>query len=116
MQYLPSCTFSNGAIQFKDGVTSTVGAFSTYGTNQKTLESTTPGLTATLSQSSGTVNASYLTIKDITATGGATFNALWSNNNVDAGDNSGWVFGDPPIINAVEYTYALRSLTEPRRF
>lgn len=109
-------TFTNGTVQLKNGVTSTVGAFATSGTNQKFLQSTTSGSQATLSQASGTVNASYLTIKDINATGGATWNALWSNNNVDLGNNTGWFFGDQPIINAVEYTYKIRSFTEPRRF
>ena len=103
-------------MQLKDSATSTTGVFATSGSSQKFLQSTTPGTQATLTQASGTVNASYLTIKDINATGGATWNALWSNNNVDLGNNSGWVFGDPPIINAVEYTYALRSFTQPRRF
>ena len=109
-------TITNGTVQLKNGVTSTVGVFATSGTNQKFLQSTTPGSQATLSQASGTVDASYLTIQDINATGGATWNALWSNNNVDSGDNTGWFFGDQPIINAVEYTYKLRSFTQPRRF
>lgn len=109
-------TVTNGTVQLKNGVTSTVGAFATSGTNQKFLQSTVAGTQATLSQASGTVNASYLTIKDINATGGATWNSLWSNNNVDAGDNTGWVFGDPPVTLATEYTYAFRSFTQPRRF
>jgi len=109
-------TITNGTVQLKASATTTVGAFATSGTNQKYLQSTTPGTQATLSQASGTVNATYLSIKDIVATGGATWNALWSSNNVDEGNNSGWVFGDPPIISAVEYTYALRSFTQPRRF
>jgi hypothetical protein len=109
-------TVTNGTVQLKNGVTSTVGAFATSGTNQKFLQSTLAGSQATLSQASGTVNASYLTIQDINATGGATWNALWSNNNVDSGNNTGWFFGDQPIINAVEYTYKIRSFTQPRRF
>jgi hypothetical protein len=109
-------TFANGTIQLKDGVTSTVGAFATSGTNQKFLQSTTLGSQATLSQASGTVNATNLTIQDINATGGATWNALWSNNNVDLGNNTGWFFGDQPVTNAVEYTYKIRSFTQPRRF
>lgn len=111
-----SVTFTSGTLRLKDGVTSTVGAFATSGTTQKFLQSTVAGTQATLSQSSGTVSASYLTIQDIGATGGATWNSLWSNNNVDAGNNTGWVFGDPPITLATEYTYALRSFTQPRRF
>ena len=109
-------TITNGTVKLKAGATSTVGAFATSGSNQKTLQSTLAGSQATLSQASGTVSVSYLTIQDINATGGATWDSLWSNNNVDAGNNTGWVFGDPPITLATEYTYALRSFTQPRRF
>jgi hypothetical protein len=109
-------TVTNGTVQLKNGVTSTVGAFATSGTNQKFLQSTTPSSTATLSQASGTVDASYLTIRDITAIGGATFNAFTDQSNVDAGNVEGWDFGISPIVGGAEYTYALRSLTEQRRF
>jgi len=85
-------TITNGTVQLKDGVTSTVGAFSTTGTTQKFLQSTLAGSQATLSQASGTVNASYLTIQDINATGGATWNAFTTSNNVDGGNNDGWDF------------------------
>lgn len=85
-------TITNGTVQIKDGATSTVGSFATSGTNQKFLQSTVAGTQATLSQASGTVNASNLTVKDINATGGATWNAFTTNNNVDAGNNSGWDF------------------------
>jgi hypothetical protein len=85
-------TITNGTVQLKNGVTSTVGAFATSGTNQKFLQSTLLGSQATLSQASGTVNASYLTIRDINATGGATWNAFTTDNNVNAGNNLGWDF------------------------
>ncbi len=85
-------TITNGTVQLKAGATSTVGAFATSGTNQKFLQSTIAGSQATLSQAGGTVNAAYLTIKDINATGGATWNAYTTNNNVDAGNNLGWDF------------------------
>jgi hypothetical protein len=85
-------TITNGTVQLKAGVTSTVGALSTTGTTQKFLQSTLAGTKATLSQASGTVSTGYLTIKDINATGGATWNAYTTNNNVDAGNNSGWDF------------------------
>lgn len=85
-------TFSLGTVKLKNGVTSTVGAFATTGTTQKFLESTLAGSQATLSQASGTVSVSYLTIKDINATGGATWNAFTTNDNVDAGNNLGWDF------------------------
>lgn len=85
-------TITNGTVQLKAGTTSAVGAFATSGTNQKFLQSTVAGTQATLSQAGGTVNASYLTIKDINATGGATWNAYTTNNNIDAGNNLGWDF------------------------
>lgn len=108
-------TFTNGTVRLKNGVTSTVGSFATSGTTQKFLESTVAGSQATLSQASGTVSASYLTIKDINATGGATWNALYENQNVDAGGNTGWNFGGSPQT-VTEVTYRIRSFTTPRRF
>jgi hypothetical protein len=81
-----------GTVKFKNGVTSTVGAFGTSGTEQKFLSSTVAGSQATLSQASGTVNASNLTIQDINATGGATWNAFTVDRNIVNGNNSGWNF------------------------
>jgi len=108
-------TITNGTVQLKASATSTVGAFATSGTTQKYLQSTTAGTTATLSQASGTVNASYLTVQDITATGGATWNAFYSNGSVDAGNNLGWNFGGTPAVDT-EIGFRLRSFTQPRRF
>lgn len=85
-------TMTNGTLQLKSGTTNTVGSFATSGTNQKFLQATTPASQATLSQASGTVSVSYLTIQDSAATGGATFEAYTGNFNVDAGNNSGWNF------------------------
>jgi hypothetical protein len=87
-----SFTLINGTVKLKDGATTTVGSFVTSSTNQKFLQSTVAGSQATLSQAGGTVNANNLTIKDINATGGATWNAYTTNNNVDAGNNLGWDF------------------------
>jgi hypothetical protein len=109
-------TVTNGTVQLKNGVTSTVGAFATSGTNSKTLQSTLAGSQATLSQASGTVDVSYLTIQDINATGGATWNAYVNQQNIDAGNNDGWDFGISPVIGGAEYTYQLRSFTEMRQF
>jgi len=109
-------TITNGTVQLKDGATSTVGVFATSGTNQKFLQSTLAGTQATISQASGTVNASYLTIQDINATGGATFNALFSNNNANGGNNNGWNFGIVPITFTELNGFKLRSFTQPRRF
>jgi hypothetical protein len=109
-------TLTNGTLQLKNGVTSTVGAFATSGTNQKFLQSTSAGNQATISQASGTVNVSYLTIQDSNATGGAAWNAYVNQQNIDAGNNDGWDFGLSPVVGAYEYTYSLRSFTQPKRF
>lgn len=83
-------TITNGTVQLKNSVTSTVGALATSGTTQKILQSIVAGSQATLSQASGNFNAQYLTVKDIVATGGAKFNCL--NNCITQGNNSGWYF------------------------
>lgn len=83
---------SSGTLALKSAATSVVGVFSTSGSSQKFIKSTTPGSVATLSQATGTVSASNLTITDIAATGGATWNAFTTSGNVDGGNNSGWDF------------------------
>jgi hypothetical protein len=108
-------TLTNGTLNLKSGATSTVGSFVTTGTNQKFLGSSTPGTQATISDASGVNSANYLTISDSFATGGADWEAFYANNNVDAGNNSNWDFGATPILGT-EYTYTLRSFTQPRRF
>jgi len=91
-------TFAGGTLKLKSGATSTVGVFATSGTTLKYLQSTTAGTQATLSDSSGTVNATYLAIKDSNATGGAVFNAFLGSNNQDQGNNLGWNFGSSFLI------------------
>ena len=59
---------------------------------QAILKSSTPGVQATLYQSSGIWNSVNTTIQDINATGGATWNALLTAGNVDNGNNTGWNF------------------------
>lgn len=108
-------TVTNGTVQLKNGVTSTVGSFITSGTNQKFLQSTLAGSQATLSQASGTINANNLNIRDINAAGGATWNAYVDRGNTDAGNNLGWTFGASPQAS-YEITYRLRSFSTPRRF
>ena len=49
-------------------------------------------------------SVSFVSIKDIAATGGATWNAFSSSGNVDAGNNSGWDFNDL----AFRYIYTRR--------
>jgi hypothetical protein len=87
-------TVQPSTVTFTAGTTQTVSNFSLAGTagNLITINSATPGSQFTLSKSSGTVNAQYLSIQDSNATGGAVWNALLSNGNVDAGNNTGWRF------------------------
>lgn len=82
-------------ITFPSGVTNTFSNFSLSGTagNLITIQSSTPGTRATISKTSGTVSVSYLSIKDSAATGGATWEALTANGNIDTGNNTGWIFG-----------------------
>lgn len=109
-------TITNGTVQLKAGTTNTVGSFTTgAGTTQRFLQSDTPGTRATITDPSGTNAATYLTIKDIAAAGGATWNAYAINGNVDAGNNSGWNFGLTPQL-AYEFPTGLRSFTERRHF
>lgn len=109
-------TITNGTVKMKAGTTNTVGSFATGGgTTQRYLQSTTAGTQATLTAPSGTFTATYLTIQDSAAAGGATWNAFVTNNNVDAGNNSGWNFGLTPQY-AYEYPIELRSFTERMRF
>lgn len=107
-------TMINGTLRLAAGTTSTVGVFNTSGTNPKFLLSATPGTPATISDASGTNTVSYLTVQDNIATGGAVWDAL-DITNVDAGDNTGWLFSTTPSIGN-EITMRLRSFTQPRRF
>jgi len=107
-------TMTNGTLQLKSGTTNVVGSFATSGTNAKYLLSTTFGSQATISDASGTNTVEYLTVQDSNATGGAIFDAL-AITNVDAGNNTGWLFSTTPSIGN-EITMRLRSFTQPRRF
>jgi hypothetical protein len=109
-------TITNGTVQLKNGVTSTVGSFVANNANAKFLQSTTPGSQATLSQASGTVNVADLTIRDINTAGGASWNAYTDFENTDAGNNDGWNFSLSPPYTTAELPVILRSFTQPRRF
>jgi hypothetical protein len=88
-------TFNNGTLQFTSSTTNTVGSFTTGTSVLKYLTSSSSGTQATISQASGTVNATYLSVKDSNATGGAGWNAPIASSNVDAGNNTGWSFANP---------------------
>lgn len=89
-------TVQPATVTLTAGTTQTVDAFSLAGTagNLITLNSSSNGVQATLSDSSGVVNVSFVSIKDINATGGAVWNAYSSSGNIDAGNNTGWDFND----------------------
>jgi hypothetical protein len=109
-------TITNGTVQLKNGVTSIVGSFVANNSSVKFLQSTTIGSQATLSQASGTVNVVDLTIRDINAVGGASWNAYTDFENTDAGNNDGWDFSLSPPYSTAEFPITLRSFTQPRRF
>jgi hypothetical protein len=109
-------TLTNGTLRLKNGVTSTVGSFVANNSSVKFLQSTTPGSQATLSQASGTVNVVDLTIRDINAVGGASWNAYTDFENTDAGNNDGWNFSLSPPYSVAELPITLRPFTQPRRF
>lgn len=84
---------SNGnAIIFTAGVTQTItGSFiSGSATNHILVRSSSAGSAWTLSKASGTVSVDFVSLKDTTATGGATFSA--GSNSVSISGNSGWTF------------------------
>jgi hypothetical protein len=89
-------TVQPATITFPASTITTVSAFSVSGTsgNQITLNSSTPGTRATLSDASGVNSVSFCTIQDLNVTGGATWNAFTSAGNVDDGNNIGWDFND----------------------
>lgn len=81
-------------ITLPSSTTTSVGLWSITGTagNIVTLNSSTPGTQATLSNTSGVESVSYMSIKDSNATGGAVWQSYLSNNNINNGNNSGWIF------------------------
>ncbi|WOK06924.1 T9SS type A sorting domain-containing protein [Imperialibacter roseus] len=81
---------AGSSIALQQGTTQTINqAFNLSGTKASPINfsSDLSGSQATVSMSSGTVDATYLVLKDIAATGGATFNAAET---IDNGNNTGW--------------------------
>lgn len=85
---------ANRIIKFTDGTIQTVVSTTLAGAagNLITLQGTSTG-GWTISDFTGTNYADYCNISNSTATGGALFNAT---NSIDAGNNSGWIFGMAP--------------------
>lgn len=101
-------TVQPATVRLTAGTTQTVNALSLAGTsgNLITLETTVAGTRATIYKASGSVSLSFVSIKDIAATGGANFNAFTSNGCVDGGNNTGWDFNSVlyPTIYTVRKT------------
>lgn len=110
-------TVQPATITLTAGTTQTVSAFSLSGTagNLITLNTSSAGSQATLSDSSGANSVSYVSIKDSVATGGAEWGAYVGSGSVNAGNNVGWDFGFSPAYDN-EFSPALRSFTERRHF
>lgn len=60
-----------------------------------TVQSSNNGTQAIISKTSGVVSGQNLTLRDINATGGATYNAYGSTDN---GNNTGWNFAPTPAL------------------
>ncbi len=91
-------TTQPATVTFTAGTTTTLlSDFQLSGTsgNLITINSSSAGSAATLSLASGAVSVSYCSIKDSTATGGATWNAYTTSGNVNVSGNTGWVFTAP---------------------
>ena len=75
----------------------TVGALSLHGAagSLTTLQSSSAGTPATLSKATGGILVTYLSIKDIAATGGASWRAPLNIGNVNVSGNTGWNFATP---------------------
>lgn len=87
-------TVQPATITLTAGTTQTVGAFGVSGTagNLITLNTSSAGTRATLTDTGGTNEVSFVSIKDINATGGAVWSAYLKEGNIDAGNNLGWDF------------------------
>lgn len=111
-------TVQPATITLTSGTTQTVTAFTVSGTagNLITLNASTPGSRATLTDDSNVNSVSYVNITDIAAAGSSEWDAYTSNGNVDGGNNTGWVFTAPPPLTASEYQISLKSFTERRSF
>lgn len=99
-------TVQPATITLTSGTTQTVTSFGVSGTagNLITLNSSAAGSQATLSDASGTNSVSFVSIKDINATGGAAWSAFITSGNVDAGNNTGWDF----LVQLGRYMYNVR--------
>lgn len=88
--YFQILEFTPGIVsEIEAGTTQTAEEFIIEGTgiNPIGITSDEPGEQANFSQSTGIINATFVSLQDNNAMGGATFNALQA---VDFGNNTGW--------------------------
>lgn len=92
-------TYNNVALYLRFGQTNYFNNWSYNGDSSGfvTIASDVSGSQATISKPSGVVNVSFAKIKDIVATGGATWVA---NNCVNNGNNTGWIFNNGGALAA----------------
>lgn len=87
-----------GNVTFAAGTTTTLtspGNDLMYnGANVVSIKSATGGSAATISKAGGRIQADYVSLQDLTATGGAVFSAGANSTNVSG--NSGWTFSAAP--------------------
>lgn len=105
-------TVQPATITLTAGTTQTVDAFGVSGTagNLITLNTSTAGTRATLADTGGTNEVSFVSIKDINATGGAVWSAFLKEGNVNAGNNLGWDFF--PAVRQI-FRQVFRSIFRP---
>ncbi|GEM_PF-1393607 len=87
-------TLLAGTLYVEAGSVQSLNDFVASGDKYSDLEVITfsEGTEATFSASSGTIDIDFVTLQDIHATGGATFNAT---NSIDNGNNDGWTITAP---------------------
>lgn len=85
-------------ITFTAGTTTTVTNFTAAGEAGRilTINSSLAGSAATLSDASGLISVDYMSIRDSTATGGASWYAGANSTNVS--NNLGWIFAAPGAV------------------
>jgi len=107
-------TVQPASILFAVGTTNTFNSFSLSGTagNLITISTFAAAGTHTLSKSSGTVSVSFCSISYSTATGGAIWLAPVVNGNVDAGNNTGWLFSGGPVFGDISELITVSDLLE----
>ena len=105
--YQNSSTFSNFPqitggtknVRFTAGTTQTFTAGTSFGngSNLITIDTQTAASAATLSKATGVVSCTSLSLKDNTATGGATWYAGATPPSIDNTGNTGWTFAAEPV-------------------